>query len=109
MSHELIQMIISGTIFVLVYIFIITDKIDRTIVALCGAALMIVTGIQSQENAFREVDYNTLGLLISMMVIVMITRRTGIFEFLAIKTIKLAKGEPWKILLLLSIITECRE
>ena len=82
MDQASVYMIIAGSIFVLVYVFIIIDKIDRTIVALLGAALMIITGVLSQENAFAEVDYNTLGLLISMMIIVMITRRTGIFEFL---------------------------
>jgi Na+/H+ antiporter NhaD/arsenite permease-like protein len=105
MNQSTIQMIIAGSIFLVVYAFIIVDKIDRTIVALSGAVLMIITGVLHQENAFDEVDYNTLGLLISMMVTVIITRRTGVFEFLAIKTIKIAKGEPWKILLLLSIIT----
>ncbi|WP_152966138.1 SLC13 family permease [Pseudobacteroides cellulosolvens] len=98
-------MIISGSIFVIAYILIITDKIERTLIALCGAALMIFLRVLSQEKAFHEIDYNTLGLLISMMVIVIITRKTGVFEYLGIKTVKLAKGEPWKIMLFLSIIT----
>ncbi|MDP4183240.1 MAG: sodium:proton antiporter, partial [Bacillota bacterium] len=105
MGQSATQAIIAGAIFIAVYAFIIIDKIDRTLVALIGAVLMIITGILSQENAFKEVDYNTLGLLISMMIIVMITRRSGVFEYLAIKTIKIAKCEPWKILVLLSIIT----
>ncbi|KNY26144.1 Citrate transporter [Pseudobacteroides cellulosolvens ATCC 35603 = DSM 2933] len=105
MEKETMSMIISGSIFVIAYILIITDKIERTLIALCGAALMIFLRVLSQEKAFHEIDYNTLGLLISMMVIVIITRKTGVFEYLGIKTVKLAKGEPWKIMLFLSIIT----
>ena len=104
MDHSL-AMIVSGVIFVLAYIIIISEKIDRTIVALTGAALMIVVRISSQEAAFAAIDYNTIGLLISMMIIVIITQRTGVFEFLAIKTVKIAKGEPFTIIILLSFIT----
>ena len=96
----------SAIIFVTAYIFIIFDVVDRVIVALTGALLMILVGVISQGTAFSEkIDYNTLVLLISMMIIVMITKRTGIFEFLAIKTVKIAKGEPIMILILLSLIT----
>ena len=96
----------SAIIFVTAYIFIIFEVVDRVIVALTGALLMILVGVISQGTAFSEkIDYNTLVLLISMMIIVMITRRTGIFEFLAIKTVKIAKGEPIMILILLSLIT----
>lgn len=105
MDQQSILMIVSGAIFVAAYALIIMDKIDRTVVALSGASLMILIRIISQKKAFEEIDFNTIGLLISMMVIVMITRRTGIFEYLAIKTVKLAKGEPIKILVLLSVIT----
>ena len=66
---------------------------------------MILFKILSQENAFSEIDFNTLGLLISMMVIVMITKRSGIFEYMAVKTVKIARGEPIIILVLLSITT----
>lgn len=105
MEHISTQTVISVIIFVSAYLLIIWDKFDRTVVALCGAVLMIFLGILSQENAFREIDYNTLGLLISMMIIVMITKRSGVFEYLAVKTVKLAKAEPVRIIILLSLIT----
>lgn len=105
MEHTVTEMIIAGAIFVGAYALIIWDKIDRTIIALSGAALMVLVRILEQEAAFREIDFHTLTLLISMMVIVMITKRCGIFEYLAIKTVKIAKGEPVKIIMLLSIIT----
>lgn len=102
---EQFNLYISAGIFILAYVLIILDKFDRTVIALSGAALMVLLKILTQEQAFLEIDYNTLALLISMMVIVMITKRSGVFEYLAVKTVKVAKGEPVKILILLSIIT----
>jgi len=97
---------VSAIIFVTAYIFIIFEIVDRVIVALSGAVLMILVGVITQEAAFSEmIDYNTLMLLISMMIIVMITKRTGVFEFLGIKTVKVAKANPVMILILLSLIT----
>ena len=105
MENAVIQMIISAAIFIVAYILIIWDRLDRTLVALSGAVLMVLLRILSQENAFKEIDYNTIGLLISMMVIVMIAKRSGIFEYLAVKTVKIAKGHPLRIIILMSIIT----
>lgn len=99
------DMIVSSIIFILVYALIITEKVDRVIVALGGGIIMVLARLLTQHDAFLAIDYNTLGLLISMMVIVMITRRTGVFEYLSIKMVKLAKGEPWKVLVLLSLVT----
>ena len=97
--------IVAALIFIAVYAIIISEKIDRTVTALTGAALMVLIGILDQEEAFHKIDFNTLGLLISMMVIVFITQRTGVFQFLAIKACKVSKGEPWLIIALLSLIT----
>ncbi len=97
--------IAAALIFIAVYAIIISEKIDRTVTALTGAALMVLIGILDQEEAFHKIDFNTLGLLISMMVIVFITQRTGVFQFLAIKACKVSKGEPWRIIALMSLIT----
>ncbi len=99
------QMIISAVIFIAAYALIVWDKFDRTVIALSGAVLMILFRIITQETAFLEIDYNTLGLLISMMIIIMIMKRTGVFEYLAVKVAKISKGDPVKIIVLLSIIT----
>jgi len=100
------EMIVSSIIFIVVYIFIVSEKIDRVVVALGGGIIMVLAGFITQEHAFKEsIDFNTLGLLISMMVIVMITARTGVFEYLAIKVVKLAKGSPGKVLVYMSLIT----
>lgn len=105
MSHNEYQMLLSGLIFVIAYILIIAEKFDRTVVALSGASLMLLVKIFSQETGFKEIDLNTIGLLISMMIIVSITKRSGLFEYIAIKTVKIAKGEPVYIIIFLSLIT----
>ena len=92
-------------LFVLVYIIISTDLINKTVVALLGASLFIFAGLIKPENVYGFIDWNVVFLLVSMMVIVNITRKTGIFQYIAIKTAKLAKGEPIAILILMAMIT----
>ena len=96
---------IAVAIFIITYVFIISEKFDRTIVACLGAFFMILLNIINQESAIKEVDFNTLGLLIGMMILVMITKRTGIFEYIAIKLVKIAEGNPVRIIILLSLAT----
>jgi Na+/H+ antiporter NhaD/arsenite permease-like protein len=92
-------------IFILAYMAIVSEKINRTTVAVFGASLMILFDVLSQEEALEHIDYNTIGLLIGMMIIVNILKRTGIFQYLAIKTAKVSNGNPHIILILFSIIT----
>ena len=96
-------------IFSVCYLLIVTERIHKTIVALSGAALMIVFGVVSQEEAFYShefgVDYNVVFLLIGMMVIVNIVRETGLFEVLAIWAAKRADAKPFRLLVLLAILT----
>ena len=97
--------ILSIVIFVAVYALIIWDRFDRAVVAFTGAVIVVLVRIISQEEAFAAIDFNTIGLLIAMMIIVMIMRRTGIFEFMAVKMVKLSKAEPFKLLILMCITT----
>ena len=60
MEHSTIQMVVSSAIFIIAYILIIWDKFDRAVVALSGASLMILFKILSQEDAFKEIDFNTI-------------------------------------------------
>lgn len=99
------NVIMALLIFVCIYGIIISEKINRTSISLLGAVLMLVVGVLNQEQAIHHVDFNTIGLLVGMMIIVNILRRTGIFEYLAIKAAKRAGGDPWKIIVLFSIIT----
>ncbi|MDR2588175.1 MAG: ArsB/NhaD family transporter [Spirochaetales bacterium] len=87
------------------YVFISTEKINKTIIALLGASVFILIGIIGQEEAFRAVDWNVIFLLVSMMVIINIAKTTGLFQYIAIKAAKAVKGDPLKILILLSLIT----
>lgn len=105
MHDTTVQVILSLIIFIAAYALIIIDRLDRAVVAMSGGVLMILLKILSQEKAFEGIDFNTIGLLISMMVIVMILKRSGVFEYLAIRIVKAAKGEPVAILVLLSIAT----
>ncbi|AGL00503.1 ArsB/NhaD family transporter [Desulfoscipio gibsoniae] len=100
-----IQVIIAGTIFLFAYALIMSEKIHRTVVALAGAILLILCGVFTQQRAIESIDFNTIGLLIGMMVIVGITKATGIFEYLAVYAAKAAKGKPVKIMVFLSAIT----
>ncbi len=92
-------------ILLLTYAVIMTERLNRAIVALLGAVLMIATGLLSQEEAVAGIDFNTIGLLAGMMVIVSIARKSGIFEYLAIRAAKLARGSPAGILALLVLVT----
>ncbi|AGL00813.1 SLC13 family permease [Desulfoscipio gibsoniae] len=99
------QVIFATAVFLITYAFIVSEKIHRTVAAFCGAALVILAGIVNEEQAVHYVDFNTIGLLVGMMIIVGITRQTGVFEYLAIKAAKSAKGEPIRILASLGLIT----
>lgn len=96
---------LSIIIFLSVYIMIISEKVHRSIIALTGASLVILLGLLTQDQAFDSIDFNTIGLLVGMMIIVGITRQTGVFEYLAIKAAKLARGKPLFILAALSLVT----
>lgn len=99
------QTILAIGIFLIVYGFIIAEKIHRTILAMVGGILMVVLGILDQETALHHIDFNTLGLLIGMMIIVNITAETGLFKYIAIWAAKKAKGQPVRILISLTLIT----
>ncbi|MCF6153576.1 MAG: hypothetical protein E3K38_15085, partial [Candidatus Kuenenia stuttgartiensis] len=100
---------IATIIFLVSYGLIVSEKLDKTKVALIGAGLMMILKIVSQHEAFYEekyaVDYNVIFLLIGMMIIVNILSKTGLFPFLAIKAAKLAKGKPSLILIFFACIT----
>jgi Na+/H+ antiporter NhaD/arsenite permease-like protein len=96
-------------IFAVAYAVIITERIHKTIVAVSGGALMIASGVMTQDEAFYShefgVDYNVVFLLIGMMVIVNIVRETGLFEVLAIWSAQRAGAKPVRLLIMLAIVT----
>ncbi|HZG78103.1 MAG TPA: ArsB/NhaD family transporter [Paenibacillus sp.] len=92
-------------IFLITYAFIVSEKIHRTILAMVGGVAMVALGIVDQESALHHIDFNTLGLLIGMMLIVNITAETGLFKYMAVFAAKKAKGDPIRILASLALIT----
>jgi Na+/H+ antiporter NhaD/arsenite permease-like protein len=96
---------IAVAIFVATYGAIASDRVDRTLAALLGAVAVILLGIVTQQAGFRAVDWNVIFLLAGMMVIAAVLRRTGVFGWLAVRTVRLARGDPLAILLLLAGIT----
>jgi Na+/H+ antiporter NhaD/arsenite permease-like protein len=100
------QELLAVVLFVVVLALIALEVVNRTVAALLGAAILISFGVLDQEQAATEfVDWNTIGLLAGMMVIVAILERTGVFEYLAIKSAQWGKARPGRILILLSIVT----
>ncbi|MGG1399280.1 ArsB/NhaD family transporter [Bacillus salipaludis] len=100
-SQEWIALII----FLFTYATIISEKIHRTTIAMLGGLLMVAFGILDQKSAVHYIDFNTIGLLVGMMIIVGITSQTGAFEFIAVWAAQKVKGEPVRILIVLSFFT----
>lgn len=96
---------VAVAILLVVYAVVMLEKFNRAVLSLLGAGLMILSGVLTQTQAVAGVDFNTIGLLTGMMVIVAISQKTGMFQYVAIKSAKLAKGHPWWILVLLSVVT----
>ena len=96
---------IAVAVFLFTYALIISERVHRTVAALFGAAIVLFTRIVPWEKLPEYLDLDTLFLLIGMMIVVNIAKESGLFEFIAIKTAKLAKGNPMKVLLLFSLVT----
>ncbi len=100
------QVVTAVIIFLLTYAFIITEKINRAVVALMGALLMVIIGIVDVHAAYSEhIEWETIFLLIGMMILVGISNRTGMFQYVAVKAAQFAKGNPVRLLIYLSVIT----
>ncbi len=101
--------IISLAIFAVTFFFILTERIHRTVIGLAGAVAMLIAGIAfhfyEPHEAIAAVDFNTLGLLFGMMVIVAILEETGVFQALGIWTAKKTRGNPWYLMLGLGLLT----
>jgi Na+/H+ antiporter NhaD/arsenite permease-like protein len=96
---------VASILFATVYALIIAEKMNRAILALLGAAMLIVCGALTQEAAFRGIDFNTIGLLMGMMLIVGITAKSGVFQYVAIWSAKKVNAQPMGVLFMLSMVT----
>ena len=98
-------LVLGSSIFIITYGLIASERIHKTIAALAGGVVMVLFGIITQEAAFEHIDFNVIFLLAGMMVLASIIRKTGVFGWLAIRSARLAGGEPFRILVVLSVIT----
>ena len=96
---------LAGAIFVVAYALIALERLDRTLVALLAGMSVVVLGVIDQHQAFAAIDLNVIFLLAGMMVIASILASTGLFEWLAIRSVKSSRGEPLRLLLILSAVT----
>ena len=97
--------ILSVVVFVLVMAAIISEKVHRTVAAVTGGVLLVILRVLDVDQAVGYIDFSTIGVLIGMMLFVAVVRNSGLFEYMAIKSAKIAKGNPWKIMLLFTILT----
>ncbi len=97
--------IVAVSVFAMCYIILFSEKVNRAIVAILGAAVMILTGVLSQTSALEGIDFNTLSLLIGMMIIIGTAEKSGLFEYVAIWSAKKVKANPRGLLIVLAIVT----
>jgi Na+/H+ antiporter NhaD/arsenite permease-like protein len=96
---------LAGGVFLVVYGLIASERVDRTLVALLGGLLVIVLGVIDQEEAFAAIDFNVVFLLAGMMILAGGLKKTGFFELLAGEAIHLSRGEPFRLLVILALVT----
>ncbi len=96
---------VAGGIFVIAYALIASERFDRTLVALLGGLLVVAIGVIDQHQAFEAIDFNVIFLLAGMMIIASGLRQTGFFEYVAGRAIHVSKGEPFRLLILLAVLT----
>ena len=99
--------IISVVVFLGTLALVISEKVNRALAALAGAVLLLILHVVSFEQAMDHVDLNTLGVLLGMMLFVAVVKRSGVFEYLAIRCARAARGRPWAIMALLMVLTAC--
>jgi len=96
-------------VFLVTFYFIISGKVNRTIASFVGALAMIILGtglhFYSQADAFHAIDFNMIGLLVGMMIIVSVCKKTGFFSFVAIKAAKASRGSPLRLMVMMGLVT----
>ena len=97
--------IIAILIFVLTMLAIMTERVHRMTAALAGAVVMIVLGVMDIETSIKYIDADTICILVSMMIFVAVVKKSGLFEYIAVKAAKLSGGRPWVIMISFMLIT----
>lgn len=109
MNLNMMTMLAAGLIFVGTLVIIFTEKLHRTIIAVAGAAVMVgaglLLGFYTEEEAVQAVDFQIIGLLLGMMLLVALLQPTGFFEYIATLTGRWSRGNPLYLMILLGIVT----
>lgn len=104
-GHLVDQVLIAAGLFLITYALIVAERIHRTISALLGGMAMILFGVVGQHQAMVAVDWNVIFLLAGMMIIANVMRETGLFQWIAVQAVKLGKGVPIRIMVILVLVT----
>jgi Na+/H+ antiporter NhaD/arsenite permease-like protein len=96
---------LAGGIFLITYALIVTERIHRTLAALLGGVTIILIGVLDQDQAFLAIDWNVIFLLAGMMMIANVLRETGLFQWIAVQSVQLGKGNPYSIMVILVLVT----
>jgi len=100
-----LEVLVGLVVVIATYALIATERMHKTLAAMAGGVAMVLLGIVSQEQAFEEIDFNVIFLLAGMMILAGIIRKTGVFGWIAVRAARFAGGEPYRILIVLSVIT----
>jgi Na+/H+ antiporter NhaD/arsenite permease-like protein len=96
---------LAGGIFFITYALIVSERIPRMLAALLGGLAMILLGVVEQHQAFESIDWNVIFLLVGMMAIASILSESGLFQWIAVQAVRLGKGQPMRILIILVVVT----
>ena len=99
------QVWLAGGIFLITYALIVTERVHRTIAALLGGVAIILVGVLNQDQAFQSIDWNVIFLLAGMMMIASILSDTGFFQWIAVQSVRFGKGDPYRIMVILVLVT----
>ncbi len=103
------EQVAASVVFAVTFVLVLSDRVDRTIIAMAGGAAMVAAGtlmgFYSQEQALGAIDFNTLGLLLGIMILAVLLEQTGFFQYAAILAGKLSHGSPWLLLIVLGTTT----
>ncbi len=104
-----LPILLSSLIFIISLVFIFSEKINRSIAGIAGAVLMVglgkLLGFYSDQAALEAIDFNTLGLLLGMMILVAMLEPTGFFQYVAVSAARASRGKPVRLFILLGSIT----
>src|SRR6266853_766986 len=97
--------VVSTALLCITYAAIIWDRLNRAIVALIAAAVVVLVGARDQAEALKGIDWNTIGVLAGMLIIMSIAQRSGVFQYLAVWSAQRTRANPAALLVLLQIVT----